>query len=157
MKKYTFCILKVTEERESDPELVPDPDPLVIEIRIRNKMSLIPNTAPKVPTRIGRFSVGRVPVKILRRLLLGAARPTVAAVAVEQGRQRRASQHRRAISVAVGLSAAAQQGRQSAAGEREVGGGGGGGGGGARIATDHGFSHRVHHRDSRLQQILLLI
>ncbi len=83
--------------------------------------------------------------------MLGAARPTVAA---EQGRQRRTTpQHRGAIGVAVSLPpAACQQGRQSAAGEGEVG-GGGGGGGGSRITTDHGFSHRVHHRDSRLQQI----
>jgi hypothetical protein len=46
-----FGILRVTEERESDPEL--DPDPLIrgtnLRIRIRTKMSKIPNTG---------FSVG---------------------------------------------------------------------------------------------------
>jgi hypothetical protein len=29
MKKSLFCILKINEEKESDPELDPDPDPFV--------------------------------------------------------------------------------------------------------------------------------
>jgi hypothetical protein len=58
-KKYEknnfIFILKVTEERtkEWDSELDPDPDPLVrgtdLRIRIRTKMSRIPNTGYIVP------------------------------------------------------------------------------------------------------------
>ncbi len=46
-KKHFFNILKVTEERSSDTELEPDPEPLVrgtdprIRIQIRTKMAQI--------------------------------------------------------------------------------------------------------------------
>jgi hypothetical protein len=46
-KKYFFCIVK-TSDLELDPDPDPDPDPLVRGtdpgIRIRTKMSRIPNT-----------------------------------------------------------------------------------------------------------------
>jgi hypothetical protein len=51
MKKWIFCIMKVTEDLSTDPHLDPHPDPLIrdtdprIRIRIRTKMSRIRNTA----------------------------------------------------------------------------------------------------------------
>jgi hypothetical protein len=50
MKKEFFGIFKSHLRIETDPELDPDPDPLVrdprIRIRIRTIMSRIPNTGP---------------------------------------------------------------------------------------------------------------
>jgi hypothetical protein len=46
-KKYFFCILKIKRRKESNPELDPDPDPLVSGtdlVRIHTKMSRIPNS-----------------------------------------------------------------------------------------------------------------